>query len=166
MSTLLYKQNRIENKPSLDIEIQKFTPSIFRVFLKGEKRSLKNLFARLYFRLMAGKKYVIYYVLSPEGKISHTSTVMPKCFKFRYLGKADCEIGPCYTMSEFRGKGIYPKVLRFILSDYKADAFYMTVSDNNTPSIRGIEKAEFESYGKIKKSKLFKVYRLAEEETK
>ena len=164
MSTLLYKQKHVEEKTQTDLKIYKFTPSLFKPFEKGEKKSFKSLIARLYFRIMAGKKYVIYYVLSSGGEISHTSTVMPKCFKFRYLGEKDCEIGPCYTTENFRGKGIYPAVLRYILSDYKADTFYMTVNENNASSIKGIEKAGFERCGKIKKSKLFKVYRFAQEE--
>lgn len=166
MSTLLYKQNSMIEKVMTDIKICKFTPSFFKPFMKGEKKDFKSLFSRLQFRLMAGKKYIVYYALSPDGKISHTSSVMTRCFKFRYLGKNDCEIGPCYTAKEFRGKGIYPKVLRYILSDYQADTFYMTVNENNISSIRGIEKAGFECCGKIKKSKFFKVYRLAQEEIK
>lgn len=165
MDTLLYRQNRVDVKPNTDIEIHKFTPGLSGLFVKGEKPSFKNIVARLYFRLMAGKKYVIYYVLSPEGQVMHTSTVMPQCFKFRYLKENECEIGPCYTGKDFRGRGIYPTVLRHILSDYDAKAFYMTVNKNNASSIRGIEKAGFERFGSIRKSRFFKVYRLAEEET-
>lgn len=166
METLLYKQNCTQKKTEVDIEIHKFTPSLFKLFLKNENKNFKSAVARLYFRLMAGKKYVVYYVLSPEGGIMHTSTVMPSCFKFRYLGKNDCEIGPCYTNKEFRGRGIYPKVLRYITSDYIAESFYMTVHKDNASSIRGIEKAGFKRCGWIIKSKVFKVYRLAQEEIK
>ncbi len=166
METLLYKQGRLGEKAQPDIEIRKFSPSLKGLFLKGETKSLKSFVARMYFYLMAGKKYVIYYVLSPEGKPIHTSTVMPGCFKFRYLGEKECEIGPCYTNTDFRGRGIYPKVLRFIMSDYDAETFYMTVHKDNASSIRGIEKAGFERCGGIKKSKFLKIYRFAEEETK
>ena len=158
MSTLLYRQNRVVEKAQTDIEIYKFNPSFFKLFVKGEEKNIKSMLSRMYFHLMAGKKYVIYYVLSPDGKVAHTSAVMPKCFKFRYLGEKDCEIGPCYTNKEFRGKGIYPKVLRCILSDYEADTFYMMVSDSNNSSIRGIEKAGFEHCGEISKSKILKIY--------
>ena len=144
MDTLLYSRNPSEEKVQADIEIKKFSPRLFGLFLKGEKKTLKNTIARLYFRLMAGKKYVIYYVTSPEGVIAHTSTVMPRCFKFRYLASGECEIGPCYTHKDFRGRGIYPKVLGHILGDYEANKFYMTVHKTNNSSIRGIEKAGFE----------------------
>ena len=163
MATLLYSRNPSEEKIQADIEIKKFSPRLFGLFIEGENKTLKNTIARLYFRLMAGEKYVIYYVTSDDGVISHTSTVMPRCFKFRYLLSGECEIGPCYTHKDFRGRGIYPKVLHHILSDYKAEKFYMTVHETNNSSIRGIEKAGFERCGCIKKSKVLKIYRKAEE---
>lgn len=76
------------------------------------------------------------------------------------MGKADFQIGPCYTVPEFRGKGLYTNTLLYIISqnEYKKSSFWMIVDENNGASIRGIEKAGFLKIGKVKKTKLFKRY--------
>ena len=165
---VLYRRERevSANAAGAAWEVRKFIPTLSKPFLKDEKKTVKNILVRFWFLLMAGKRLAIYYVQSEDGRLIHTSVVMPKCLKFQYLKKGECEIGPCYTNAEYRGRGIYPCVLKHILSDYGADMYYMTVGETNVSSIRGIEKAGFTRYGFIEKTKFFKFYRYAEEEDK
>jgi len=78
------------------------------------------------------------------------------------MGKWDYEIGPCFTYPKFRGKGVYPQMLKYISSNVGAEnsIFYMIVDETNLPSIKGIEKAGFQKCGTIKVSRFLKRYQL------
>jgi RimJ/RimL family protein N-acetyltransferase len=65
----------------------------------------------------------------------------------------EVEIKYCLTLPPFRGRGIYPEVIRHMISylsmrDVKR--IFMCVRRNNLPSIRGIEKAGFRRVGKFR----------------
>lgn len=62
----------------------------------------------------------------------------------------------CETASEARGMGIYPFVLRKIISDFneKYDIF-ISVDGNNLSSQKGIEKAGFEVVERVKIKVIF-----------
>ena len=93
-------------------------------------------------------------VLNDENTVVHTSCVIGKCFKFPFLPKKAAEIGPCYTHVDFRGRGIYPMVLNYVLSSGYYQEYYMLVAQNNTASIRGIEKAGFKRIGMVVKRRM------------
>lgn len=144
-----------------EINLKVFTPSIRGFFIKGEKVNMKILCVRLVFQLITLGRARIYYI-QDGSDIVHTSYVVPSCVKFPFMNKQDFEIGPCYTYPEFRGRGIYPKVLRNICRKMgQGDGtFYMIVDEKNLSSIKGIEKAGFERCGFVKKSKIIKRYDL------
>lgn len=55
-------------------------------------------------------------------------------------------IGPCLTVEAFRGRGIYPRLLRHVvntLGKRGLEPFYIYTQPGNTKSIRGMEKAGF-----------------------
>ena len=85
------------------------------------------------------------------NSIAHESCVIGKNFKFPFLSKTEAEIGPCFTYPQFRGKGIYPYVLKKILSEGGYNGYYMLVHEDNTASIKGIEKAGFKRVGFVEK---------------
>ena len=158
----LYRKNKKQNVGlSLNAqEIEIFVPSLFGgLLLSGERRSIKNWAVRALFQISTLGKARVFY-LRENGKLIHTSYVIPRCFKFSYLGEEDYQIGPCYTYPEYRGKGYYPKMLGYICEKIGTDktVFYMTVDESNHPSIKGIEKAGFKRCGNIKTTKLLKRY--------
>lgn len=57
-------------------------------------------------------------------------------------------IGPCRTDEAYRGRGLYPTLLRRILHDYRDRTCYIFCSESNAASLRGIEKAGFKPYAK------------------
>ena len=57
------------------------------------------------------------YAVYDKNKRIHTSYVVRGREKFLFLGKSDIEIGPCWTNSEYRGRGIYPMVLSSIIKN-------------------------------------------------
>lgn len=167
MRLILYKFDRSSNPERVytDYTIHKFTPSLFKHRIPQEKNlSLKKRLVRLNFWLQSKGKAKIYFVLSENDEVVHTSFVIPKCNKFGYLGKHDLSIGPCFTMASHRGKGIYPAVLKAICDEYKSEGidFYMVVAEDNTPSVRGIEKAGFVKCGQVEISGLTKRYTVVE----
>lgn len=101
-------------------------------------------------------KVKVYAVYDGEKRI-HTSYVVRGNEKFRFLRKKDIEIGPCWTHTEYRGRGIYPAVLRFIVKEELADGgtAYMLIRETNEASQRGAAKAGFRKTGdKVKKDAL------------
>lgn len=90
-------------------------------------------------------------VLDKSGRVVHTTRVVGKCFKFPFLSKGEAVIGPCVTAEDHRGRGIYPSVLRHVRQSGGYRAYYMFVNEQNIPSIKGIEKADFQRIGTVKK---------------
>ncbi len=152
----------IDNKVYGD-KIKVFTPKLWRPMLGTERKDVKSIAVRLVFQLTTRGKARIYYVCDGENLV-HTSYVVPKCRKFPFLDKNDYEIGPCFTYPEYRGKGVYPEVLRYICDKVgnSNTTFYMIVDESNISSVKGIEKAGFEKCGVIKVSKYMKRYQLVQ----
>lgn len=92
---------------------------------------------RIIYRAFAGGQEVHHSHLFP-----YSVTVM----QFGY-GKYSV-IGDCATIPEYRGLGIYPHMLNYIVGDLKiighTDRVYILVSPDNSPSIKGIERAGFQ----------------------
>ncbi|MBI5643647.1 MAG: GNAT family N-acetyltransferase [Deltaproteobacteria bacterium] len=94
-----------------------------------------------------------------NGEIAHISWIYKKGDPNRIidLGPQESEIKYSLTFPEFRGKGIYPAVL-FKIQDHLRDKgvkrVFICVHQNNTPSIKGIQKAGFTFLAKIKLIKL------------
>lgn len=59
------------------------------------------------------------------------------------------------TMEAFRGLGIYPALLQYIIrhESAKADCFWIIHAPENTPSLKGIQKAGFQYVGKLYSNK-------------
>ena len=103
-----------------------------------------------------------FYISVCEEVLQHISWIYYKEDPNRILRLGDygAEIKYCLTIPEYRGKGIYPKVLTAIACYLKKMEFkhlFICVEKNNIPSIRGIEKAGFKVIKKIKLIKLFGV---------
>ncbi|MFZ1800785.1 MAG: hypothetical protein WAU24_13045 [Chitinophagaceae bacterium] len=93
-------------------------------------------------KLSAGN--VCYSVMSEKGLIVHQSWIFKKKLLTRQLGfKLAYTIGDCWTIPEFRGKGIYTYVLDVIKNDNLGKSIVIYCATTNAASIRGIEKAGF-----------------------
>lgn len=158
-----HKGDPVKNGEGLPYELKVFQPKLGRLMLPGERWSVKAAANRLIFQIATRGKARVFYV-EQEGQLVHTSYVVPRCGKFPFLQESDFEIGPCYTYPQFRGKGVYPQVLCGICRELgdSHTTFYMIVSDTNLPSIKGVEKAGFQTCGSVEVSRLFKRYRRIE----
>ena len=93
-------------------------------------------------KLSAGN--VCYSVVSEKGIIVHQSWIFKKKLLTRQLGfKLAYTIGDCWTIPEFRGKGIYTNVLDIIKNDNLGKSIVIYCALTNAASIRGIEKDGF-----------------------
>jgi RimJ/RimL family protein N-acetyltransferase len=63
----------------------------------------------------------------------------------------------CETTPEARGRGIYPAVLNHIARETGSHDLYITTDVGNTASRRGIEKAGFAEYARVRVSVRFGV---------
>ena len=146
--------------PDIAVKVKKV--SLFSLFIKGEKRGIKNILVRSMFCLSSKGSFRIYYVTDEGGKPIHTSYVMGPTAKFPFMEKGDIHIGPCRTDPDHRGKGIYRKVLRAIHADHCHDGYsgaYMIVLEENLPSIKGIEAAGLTHVGRVERQGVRKIYR-------
>lgn len=137
-------------------------PGLRGVALPSERITRKQSLLRWYFWLITRGRYHIHF-LCLDGRVIHSAFVIPRCSKFPFLGEGDFEIGPCHTDPAYRRKGCYQFMLAAVTSHpmYRDAGFYMIVSPNNRASVRGIEKADFEKLGVVRKKGL--KYSLAEE---
>lgn len=150
-----------EKKPS-DLTVGKKKLTLFDLKLPGEKCNIRTLVTRWIFALISKGGIEIYYVTeAASGEIIHSSSVMGRSLKFPFMGDGDIHIGPCITSPDYRGRGIYKQVLRFINGEKQESCqrAYMLVSEGNLPSIKGIEASGFRQIGTVEKSKILKIYR-------
>lgn len=158
-----YRIYKKEHTPAgaVSEDVKHFHPCPVKgLFISGEERHWKTALSRLYFWAITKGKLEIYYILSEAGRVAHTSYVVPACYKFPFMQKGDYEIGPCQTEENSRGKGLYVKTLNRITSEqaYEKAVFYMLVSEDNIPSVRGIEKAGFLPDGHAVRTGKLKTY--------
>jgi hypothetical protein len=89
----------------------------------------------------------------------YLNPVMPAQYKFDSRVPL---IGDSYTDAKYRGYGIFPFALNYILRDLQerhiSDKAYMLVSPTNNASIRGVEKAGFELLAHLKGTRLLGIF--------
>lgn len=112
----------------------------------------------LFWFLFTCGKYVIYYVRDKKGKIIHFSHVMPRIFKYAFMKSSGIHIGPCWTHSQHRGKGVYPTILKKILHDYRSEDAFIFTQTYNSSSKRGIVKSNFSFFATGRKTKILGRY--------
>jgi GNAT superfamily N-acetyltransferase len=88
------------------------------------------------------------FVAEMDGQIVHYSWVTTGVPRYGcvVIGSGVAYIGPCFTLPQARGLGIYPHVLTVILRSLQQEGFLKALIQahkDNLPSIRGIEKAGF-----------------------
>jgi GNAT superfamily N-acetyltransferase len=98
-----------------------------------------------------------------EGKLVHIAWlhyypgIRESYFSVR-IKRDEAYISSCQTHPDYRGKNIYPVVLRYILryaAATKKNRCFISSSPTNWASIRGIEKVGFFFVGKMRTFRLF-----------
>jgi len=101
--------------------------------------------------------------INDKTELAHESLFMKKCFKFPFMKKGDIIIGPCLTLPNYRGQGLYPFAIKEIISWCKKmnieNNIYLVIAESNRSSRRGAEKAGFIIINIIIKTKILKIYK-------
>jgi len=85
-----------------------------------------------YLRIVHCPDYSVFLVVK-DGEPIHYATLVPKYFRYPFMGTTDLQIGPIWTHPNFRGQGIAPVVIRSILTGAHPQErrfWYVTRSDN------------------------------------
>ena len=72
---------------------------------------------------------------------------------FPVIERGSVMIGPCLTSESFKGRRIYPTMLKHVVNSMASGGIersYIYTHPSNTPSIRGIENAGFKKCGASK----------------
>ncbi|MFA0961210.1 hypothetical protein AB9P05_05360 [Roseivirga sp. BDSF3-8] len=112
-------------------------------------------------RLVQDSKDKVSYRLFLDGNQVHRSNVFYATHFLKTIGKYGFPvIGDCHTDDSCRGMGIYPYMLvhiyKELLQSHKE--VYILVSPENTPSIRGIEKAGFRKTHRVRTTRIGPLY--------
>lgn len=152
---LLAKNKPIESPLYPEYHSVIFSPRISKLNLHT---GLKPLY--IFWYILTLGKYQIYYVYDKSGQIIHYSHIMPKIYKYAFMPrKNSLHIGPCWTSSSSRGKGVYPAILSKICKDHNNKNIYIFTDQNNIPSQKGIDKVGFQLFSNGIKTKLFGIYK-------
>jgi RimJ/RimL family protein N-acetyltransferase len=142
----------------LPLLVRRATERDFRQF-----RSAPYPFARhaqFYDRFGIDECYLAFW----QGAIVHIAWVYyPDQLKkhptpFRILRPDEAAIANCVTIDEFRGKGVYPTVVRVLLENLKKQGYrrcYMYIEVDNIASQRGVSKLGFRPVGRSWRLRLF-----------
>ncbi len=124
-------------------------PSIFELIPKGLSKFPFILWSIMhYLKLFINSNYNIFLVYCNK-EIIHYSGVLPKHFKYPFMNNNDIQIGPCWTHTEHRRKGIASFVIKKIIETYKKPGckFWYITREENIPSKKFIESLGFLKYG-------------------
>lgn len=159
MGYLLFERTK-EITPQLkeNIRVEIFKPKLFKLYSKYEQsRSFRISLFRLYTFILTQGKVKVYFALGENDKILHSAYIIPKNLKHAFLKKDEANIGPCNTVAEARGKGLYPYMVDYIVKDNSSQKCYLLIREENVASIRGALKAGFEVIDrKVTQTKLLK----------
>jgi RimJ/RimL family protein N-acetyltransferase len=98
--------------------------------------------------VFSNKDYGLYLIFD-GGRLIHRSVIMPRYFRFPFMGKEDLQIGDTWTIPEYRGEGLATFAIQNTIESLKKPnrKFWYVVEETNRPSIRAIEKNGFVKFG-------------------
>ena len=131
---------------SLDLIIYKLIPENF---------TCKKIDFDFNLKISENKSKKIYLLFDNQDLV-HRSVIFKKVGLLKAINNKGYVIGDCFTNINYRGKGIYPKMLNLIGQDYLNNEInlFIVVDRKNLSSIKGIEKSGF-SFHKNLKTKRF-----------
>ena len=155
-------ENHDENDEVKEFKFSIKAPAFCRVCKAKKTKEYNDFYTEIRWMLISKLKLRIYYI-ETDGVLVHSSFCTPKTFKFPFMNKNDIHIGPCFTDPMYRGRSIYPAVLRHIARLQKqlpeCGNLYMIIEENNRASREGVKKAGFTEVAELyRKGRLKKYY--------
>lgn len=97
------------------------------------------------FRVFYNRDYTLFLIYDGD-RLIHRTCVFPGYFRFPFMEKRDLQIGDTWTDPDYRGQGLAPYGIQAVSEKYLSGdkrAIWYVVADDNTPSIRAIEKCGY-----------------------
>lgn len=129
----------------------------FHVF-KVNNSGLMDLisFPELDCRIIEGRWKKVYLLMDGQGKEVHRSVLFKTNLLAMQLGLFKYKvIGDCWTSEDYRGYGLYGRMIRYITQDNKGQ-FVLFVEQNNIASIKGLIKVGIPIWKTVRISRVFK----------
>lgn len=126
------------------------------VFIYSMNKEAIVAFQDLHFPILREEisKHKKRFFVNIDHELAHESYLFKNVFLLRLINKNGPTIGDCKTITKFKGKSIYPyvinKIAREELLENNQKEVFIIVNSDNVSSIKGIEKAGFKMYTKIK----------------
>ena len=137
-----------------------FTPTIFH--LKQHKGSV---LLYLFWYIFSFGRYKIFYIMENEtNKMAHFSNIIPKIFKYSFMGRKHIQIVNCYTLPLFRGCRLFSLALSVIGEEFKNTVVWVGSREDNVGSIKSIKRAGYKMVARVYKTKFLGIYKLIEDE--
>jgi RimJ/RimL family protein N-acetyltransferase len=139
-----------------EYQVEQFIPTLTRL----KKHDANTLLYIFWFIMTAGKYKIIY--LKKEDDIIHYTHILTKFFKLPFLGLNDLEIGPSWTKRSYRGKGIFPGVINYVIQCFGKQGrdFYIFSHIDNQASQKAIKKSGFHLWAKGYKTDFLGIYKI------
>jgi len=132
-------------------ELETFKPDWFHIAPKGMKKSFALIIWWFLYLIVWGQRAKSYehYLVYDGERLIHYCIVLPKNYRYPFMGNDDVQIGPFRTAEEYRGQGICPIMICKIMNKYKFQKKYAFIitRENNIKSQRSIAKAGLNIYG-------------------
>ena len=159
----MYKltRNRDQEKISWPVSFLGYNCIVHSPGLFSLRKYGSNLVVNFLWYLFTFGKFKIVYLLDGNNVV-HYSYITPKTFRFPFMVENDIMVGPCFTNSKYRGKGIFTEVLRLINSNYCDKDLWICANLNNIASLRAFESSGYKFYSLAKISRLTKIVTLIE----
>lgn len=139
-----------------EYQIETFSPTIFTL-----KKHIANITLYFFWFIITLGQYKIIY-LKKGNEIIHYTHILPKFFKLPFLNPNDLELGPSWTKNSYRGRGIFPTVINYIVYTFQEGRrdFYMFAHIDNIASQKAIKNAGFDLWAKGYKTDVFGIYKV------
>ncbi|MCK5676913.1 MAG: GNAT family N-acetyltransferase [Flavobacteriaceae bacterium] len=139
-----------------EYQLEQFSPTILNL----KKHDANTLLYIFWFIMTLGQYKIIY--LKKDDDLIHYTHILPKFFKLPFLGLNDLEIGPSWTAESYRGKGIFPMVIKYVVETFKEKGrrFYMFAHIDNISSQKAIKKAGFYMWATGYKTDFLGIYKV------
>ena len=151
---LMPKEINFKAIESENLEIKKWTPSLFSLIPPNSGISYVIFWIAHYLRIFKNRFYCAYQIMEDNQVISSLVCV-PSTFIWHFMKGNDLQIKKVYTHPNFRGKGLALNLIDTVIKEcyMKNRVFWYMTHDQNHASLRVIKKADFKFKGYYYKKK-------------
>ncbi len=131
---------------------------------------IKNHFPKIHSKIEKYGDAKGAYIYRQDNRIAHISWMINRDQerineeRNILLKENEAEVTHCYTLPEFRGKGIYPRMIRFMIGKAFLEGYsslHMITSIKNKSSQRGMEKAGLVRSNRIYRIRYLKFFKIS-----